>query len=131
MCGLTESVKDKPYLFFFDLAKCANPNVISRGCPTHQVFVTEERVASSLFPELKNLSCALFQVCVASCPNETFIATVEAGKMREDKVKQKMICKENVTLASYSVQQLVDQGLCAAYYMQSKPSMLPFIVKSS
>lgn len=37
MCGLHESVRDKPYLFFFDLAKCANPSVLTYGCPTPQV----------------------------------------------------------------------------------------------
>lgn len=46
MCGLHEAVKDKPYLFFFDLAKCANPKVLSHGCPTPQVNeFTRERVA--------------------------------------------------------------------------------------
>jgi hypothetical protein len=37
MCGLDEAVKDKPYLFFFDLAKCAQTDVIIHGCATPQV----------------------------------------------------------------------------------------------
>lgn len=53
------------------------------------------------------------------------MASAEALKIGEWRTKEKMICKENVTLSSYSVQQLVDQGLCASYYMQSKPGTFP------
>lgn len=37
-CGLDEHVKDKPYLFFFDLTKCFGPFVPFTGCPTPQVL---------------------------------------------------------------------------------------------
>lgn len=37
-CGLDSHVKDKPYLFFFDLTKCFGPNVVFTGCNTPQVM---------------------------------------------------------------------------------------------
>jgi solute carrier family 44 (choline transporter-like protein), member 2/4/5 len=37
ICGFHDAVKDKPFLFFFDLTKCANPIVLTTGCPTPQV----------------------------------------------------------------------------------------------
>ena len=37
ICGFDDAVKDKPFLFFFDLTKCANPIVLTTGCPTPQV----------------------------------------------------------------------------------------------
>jgi choline transporter-like protein 2/4/5 len=37
MCGIDEEVKGKPDLFFFDLTKCAQTDVIINGCATPQV----------------------------------------------------------------------------------------------
>ena len=37
-CGVDEAVKDKPYLFYFDLTRCADPSVLVKGCPTPQVL---------------------------------------------------------------------------------------------
>lgn len=61
------------------------------------------------------------QVCVSSCPNETFVAVTEAYKIGEWKTKQKMICKENVTTSWYPVRDLVAREDCAAWYIQSSP----------
>jgi choline transporter-like protein 2/4/5 len=36
-CGVDEAVKDKPYLFFFDITKCATGTVLVDGCRTPQV----------------------------------------------------------------------------------------------
>lgn len=36
-CGLDSHVKDKQYLFFFDLTKCFGPDVLFTGCNTPQV----------------------------------------------------------------------------------------------
>lgn len=36
-CGLDSSVKDKPYLVFFDISKCLSPGTPIVGCPTPQV----------------------------------------------------------------------------------------------
>ena len=38
ICGVDEKLKDKPYLHFFDLTRCANPAVLATGCQTPQVF---------------------------------------------------------------------------------------------
>ncbi|CAG9815700.1 unnamed protein product [Phaedon cochleariae] len=47
-CGKDTSVKDKPYLLFFDLTKCLEPTVPFTGCHTPQV-------------------------CVSSCPSEFYL----------------------------------------------------------
>jgi hypothetical protein len=48
-CGLDNGVRDKPYLFFFDLAKCAQIDAIINGCHTPQVrFIANERLHQSL-----------------------------------------------------------------------------------
>ncbi|CAH1402978.1 unnamed protein product [Nezara viridula] len=36
-CGLDSEVIDRPYLFFFDLTKCADPSVVLNGCDTPQI----------------------------------------------------------------------------------------------
>ncbi|GJQ82551.1 hypothetical protein Trydic_g13006 [Trypoxylus dichotomus] len=40
-CGYDGHVRDKPYLFFFDLTKCINPTVAFTGCNTTQVCVEQ------------------------------------------------------------------------------------------
>lgn len=45
-CGVDETVKDKPFLFYFDLTKCADPSVLIKGCQTPQV--RESDVCKSL-----------------------------------------------------------------------------------
>jgi choline transporter-like protein 2/4/5 len=37
-CGLDDEVRGKPFLFYFDLTKCAAENAIIKGCPTPQVW---------------------------------------------------------------------------------------------
>jgi len=95
VCGLDENLVLKPYLFFFDLTKCANPTVLTHGCPTPQV-------------------------CVSSCPTESFVAT-EWALLDEAGTKQKLICKENATMHRSSVKELVQRGDCASWYIQSTP----------
>ncbi|XP_060534569.1 choline transporter-like 2 isoform X2 [Cylas formicarius] len=50
-CGMDSDVKDRPYLFFFDLTKCFAPTTPITGCRTEQV-------------------------CVKSCPDENFLKDV-------------------------------------------------------
>ncbi len=38
VCGYDAAVKDRPFLHFFDLTRCANPQVLTKGCPTPQVW---------------------------------------------------------------------------------------------
>ncbi|XP_018574274.1 CTL-like protein 2 isoform X2 [Anoplophora glabripennis] len=40
-CGVDSHVKDRPYLFFFDLTRCLDPRVPFTGCNTTQVCVTQ------------------------------------------------------------------------------------------
>lgn len=54
------------------------------------------------------------------------MAVTLAAQIGENATQTKMICKDNVTVAKYSVKQLVDQGLCASYYLQSEPSKFSF-----
>jgi len=95
VCGLAENLVHKPYLFFFDLTQCANPTVLTHGCPTPQV-------------------------CVSTCPGESFVA-VERAVLDEAGTKDKLICKENVTVDRRTVQDLVSRGDCASWYIQSTP----------
>lgn len=37
VCGYDTQLKDRPYLLFFDLTRCASPTVLTNGCPTPQV----------------------------------------------------------------------------------------------
>jgi choline transporter-like protein 2/4/5 len=37
VCGVDTGVRDKPYLFFFDLTMCAASDTVVSGCPTPQV----------------------------------------------------------------------------------------------
>ncbi|KAI9562773.1 hypothetical protein GHT06_010227 [Daphnia sinensis] len=96
ICGVDETLKDKPYLFYFDLTRCADPSVLIKGCPTPQV-------------------------CVKTCPTENFVAIAAAAQIGEALTKTKLICKENVTVSQMSVKELVDKGHCASYYLQSEP----------
>jgi choline transporter-like protein 2/4/5 len=61
-CGLDHNVKDKPYLFFFDLTKCFGPTVPFTGCPTTQVCVKECPSEYFYFPnqeeEFRKLICS-------------------------------------------------------------------------
>ena len=54
------------------------------------------------------------------------MAVTLAAQIGQNLTKTKMICKDNVTVTEYSVKQLVDQGLCASYYLQSEPSKFSF-----
>ncbi|CAL1537804.1 unnamed protein product [Lymnaea stagnalis] len=97
ICGLG-NLADKPYLFFFDLVTCAKmgPAVVT-GCPTPQV-------------------------CVKECPATNYVY-VQAEVSRN---RSQLICKYHVdhSKAPYkdmAVKKLVEDNLCAAYYLESKP----------
>ncbi|GFS69730.1 choline transporter-like protein 4 [Nephila pilipes] len=93
VCGYGE-FQDKPYLFFFDLMKCASPKVLATGCLTPQV-------------------------CVSECPRETFLANENLPNA--DEMKKKLICKYNVTKEGKSLKSLVDEEHCARLYLKSIP----------
>ncbi|XP_059489067.1 choline transporter-like 2 isoform X2 [Neocloeon triangulifer] len=98
-CGVDEEVKDKRYLFFFDLTECAKPAVLATGCPTPQV-------------------------CVKECPKEDFAASYYLATNRDlQGLKNKLICKYDVDVSRITsfaqVKQHVDNKECAAWYMNS------------
>lgn len=92
-CGLDAEVRDKPYLFFFDLTKCAAPNAIAGGCRTRQV-------------------------CVEECPTENFAFVVNRTS---NGWQEKMICDYRVSVTDdKDAQYKIDNNMCAAYYLKSK-----------
>ncbi|XP_070182253.1 choline transporter-like protein 2, partial [Littorina saxatilis] len=88
-CGKGD-LEDKPYLFFFDLLRCAEmgPSVVL-GCPTPQV-------------------------CVSACPTENFFYKDVSA------TKEQLICKSSVNKSLKTMEQLVKAEKCAAYYVTSK-----------
>lgn len=54
------------------------------------------------------------------------MAIPNAAQIGEALTKTKMICKENVTVSQMTVKELVDNGHCASYYLQSEPSKSQF-----
>jgi choline transporter-like protein 2/4/5 len=98
-CGQDSEVVDKKFLFFFDLAKCADPFVPINGCPTPQI-------------------------CVNKCPQESFLHDMKICKNVEE-YKQKLICKPSVNLKHYSTCEQIDQLIidekCAKWYLKSQP----------
>lgn len=95
-CGLDDKVRNKPYLFFFDLMKCAASDAVINGCPTPQV-------------------------CVDKCPTENFAFVVES-KNPNSQWQDKMICKDGIPKLDNTThaQRLIDENKCAGYYLNSK-----------
>ncbi|GFU96693.1 choline transporter-like protein 2 [Trichonephila clavipes] len=85
---------DRPYLFFFDLMKCASPKVLVTGCLTPQV-------------------------CVKHCPNETFLANENLADTED--IRKKLICKYGIKKEGQSLQNLLNDGHCATLYLKSFP----------
>ncbi|KYB28984.1 CTL-like protein 2 [Tribolium castaneum] len=88
-CGLDEHVKDRPYLFFFDLSKCFSPSVPFTGCQTKQV-------------------------CVEKCPDYYYYFDQDPGNY-----KGHLICDYNIDPSQESPEKLVKEGKCARYYFKS------------
>ncbi|PVD22194.1 hypothetical protein C0Q70_17999 [Pomacea canaliculata] len=102
VCG-DGAYSTKPYLFYFDMLQCAKMgvSVVVNGCPTSQV-------------------------CVSTCPTRywSYVQTiaVEAAGGLSKTERELFICKYNVDpQATLSVNTLIDNGDCAAYYVKSTP----------
>nr|KAG5694576.1 hypothetical protein BaRGS_032521 [Batillaria attramentaria] len=101
ICG-EGNYKDKPYLVFFDMLQCAKMGaaVITLGCPTPQI-------------------------CVSTCPTSYWsyvqtIAVETVNGLYDATERGLMICKYSVDpMATASVQTLIDNEDCAAYYVKS------------
>ena len=63
-------------------------------------------------------SCSLLQVCVSECPSENWFYT--GGETEADRAK--LICRDNVDPMddSKAVRDLVMNGRCAFYYVESR-----------
>ncbi|XP_041370892.1 choline transporter-like protein 2 [Gigantopelta aegis] len=102
ICGL-DNLKDKPYLFFFDLLECAKRGlaVAVTGCPTPQV-------------------------CVSKCPDtnyvywESYLKEKIKGDVDETE-RAKLICKYNINPLNdtRTIDKLVESEDCASYYVES------------
>ncbi|XP_055909374.1 choline transporter-like 2 isoform X2 [Eupeodes corollae] len=99
-CGVDAAVKDKKYLFFFNLEKCIDPLVPITGCPTPQV-------------------------CVSQCPTETFVWDNVKNKLSVDDLKQKLICQTDAYKSSINsiddAEKAILSNRCARWYVKSKP----------
>ncbi|KAH8381232.1 hypothetical protein KR093_000099 [Drosophila rubida] len=98
-CGIDSSVLKKKYLFFFNLDKCIDPLVPITGCDTPQV-------------------------CVESCPSQTFVWDSMKNKDFNE-LKRLLVCKTDADKAAiYSksdMQRAIDENRCARYYIKSQP----------
>jgi solute carrier family 44 (choline transporter-like protein), member 2/4/5 len=97
-CGSDSVVRNKPYLLFFDLSKCADPLVPLNGCPTSQV-------------------------CVEQCPTEDFYydkSSCNAGTFNA--IKAKLICKGDKGIIQNCAQldDSIETEYCARWYMKSE-----------
>jgi len=95
VCG-TGSHADQKYLFFFDLLECL---------PTSVQSVTD-------VTSLSITGCKTPQVCVKECPTTNWYY-----KTSND--KSKLFCKDNTPM-NQSISDLVDNGHCAKYTLQSE-----------
>ncbi|CAG2165822.1 unnamed protein product, partial [Oppiella nova] len=95
ICGRGD-YRDKPYLFFFNLLKCAkniNENIFDR--------------------------CDTPQVCVSQCPDQTF--SLYHLTQLDANYKNSIICRYNVIPTNDNFQQLIKDDKCAGIYFKSEP----------
>uniref|UniRef100_A0A8C1R125 Choline transporter-like protein n=1 Tax=Cyprinus carpio TaxID=7962 RepID=A0A8C1R125_CYPCA len=100
--SVCSSVKDglgtvkKPLLFYFNMMKCASPMVLLEfQCPTPQV-------------------------CVEKCPNRTMTLVTAIGD-KQDWEYYRSFCREDPGVKVRSVPQILQEKLCPAYLISSKP----------
>lgn len=98
-CGVDLEVRNKPYLFFYDLDKCFNVMTPLNGCKTKQV-------------------------CVEKCPEQPFVWNDD---LSDDlpKIKELIICDDDIdktTLKSPDeALQLIREGRCSGWHLKSHP----------
>uniref|UniRef100_A0A8C1VII2 Choline transporter-like protein n=1 Tax=Cyprinus carpio TaxID=7962 RepID=A0A8C1VII2_CYPCA len=96
-CGeQTSNAQKKPLLFYFNMMKCASPMVLLEfQCPTPQV-------------------------CVEKCPNRTMTLVTAIGD-KQDWEYYRSFCREDPGVKVRSVPQILQEKLCPAYLISSKP----------
>ncbi|KAJ8404157.1 hypothetical protein AAFF_G00339300 [Aldrovandia affinis] len=97
-CGQAGTpLEKKPFLFYFNIIKCASPLV------------------------LLEFQCPTTQICVEKCPSK-FLTLVQAHALQnEDFTTFKTYCKEDVDISKMSVPEILKQGLCPAMLTPSTP----------
>ncbi|XP_029976358.1 choline transporter-like protein 4 isoform X2 [Salarias fasciatus] len=101
-CGIGAN-KDRPYLFYFDILKCATSvNVIATA--------------------LNGIQCPTTQVCVERCPSE-FGAALYFPGMQPSAVFKQELCVPSIDLDNpgMGVPEILDKELCPAFYVPSAP----------
>ncbi|EDX14807.1 choline transporter-like 2 [Drosophila simulans] len=99
-CGMDSGVLNKENLFFFDLNRCIDPIVPITGCDTPQV-------------------------CVETCPRETFVWDTMKDKLSFAELHSRLIClseehKAQIRTKS-DIQDAINQNQCARWYIKSAP----------
>ncbi|XP_046893884.1 choline transporter-like protein 2 isoform X3 [Hypomesus transpacificus] len=95
-CGQVGTPLDqKPFLFYFNIMKCASPLV------------------------LLEFQCPTTQMCVEKCPDK-FMTLVKANINKEDFKYYKNFCQEGLT-DTMTVPEILKAGLCPAMLTPSKP----------
>lgn len=102
-CGVDNSVIDKPYLLFFNLAECIDPLVPLRGCNTTQV-------------------------CVQKCPSTSFIYShFQCNDNTFNQIRSQLICQMHVPMGSIQkcedINDRINKGDCASWYLPSNSCM--------
>ncbi|KAG8235206.1 hypothetical protein J437_LFUL015300 [Ladona fulva] len=105
-CGVDEGVRDKPFLLFFDLTRCAQPALIHTGCPTPQI-------------------------CVEECPAEdfsSFIYIENLGMWDKAKVQKQLVCTYGYDKSRVNnpndLKDAVIKKECAPWYLKSQSILL-------
>ncbi|XP_014252063.1 CTL-like protein 2 isoform X1 [Cimex lectularius] len=102
-CGVDSEVLDKPYLFFFDLSKCATPSILLSGCNT-------------------------VQMCVKECPQQNWAFLpykITPMLFNPSNIQKDVICTDDVDKSSIKtlnqLEKLINDEKCANWYISSKP----------
>ncbi|KAJ8363433.1 hypothetical protein SKAU_G00122640 [Synaphobranchus kaupii] len=95
-CGQTPPLEKKPFLFYFNIMKCASPLV------------------------LLEFQCPTTQICVEKCPDK-YMTLIQAKTKKEDMDVYKSFCKEGTDIYKLSVPELLRDRLCPALLIPSKP----------
>jgi len=96
LCG-TGDFASKPYVYFFDWTKCIKGLNVGADVLNGRPFV-----------------CPTTQVCVDKCPDST-------QYYEFDNYFDHRVCTYDVTPTKDTYRDLVEQGKCATYVMDSKP----------
>ncbi|XP_061086859.1 choline transporter-like protein 2 isoform X2 [Conger conger] len=95
-CGQTPPLEKKPFLFYFNIMKCASPLV------------------------LLEFQCPTTQMCVEKCPSK-YMTLIQAKSKKEDTDFYKPFCKEGTDISGLSIPELLRDGSCPAMIIPSKP----------